>query len=67
MQRETRPRSSSPNPPARAAGPASLASVPEAVKNAGRSAEQPDSLTAKMLEYRSWWNLPRERSRKAHS
>lgn len=66
MQRESRPRSSSPASSARASVPASRASVPGAAKGTGRSAEQPESLTAKMLDYRSWWNLPRERSRKAH-
>lgn len=25
-----------------------------------------ESLTAKMLEYRSWWNLPRSKPGKAH-
>lgn len=31
-----------------------------------RTAPAGQSLTAKMLEYRSWWNLPRTKPGKAH-
>lgn len=33
----------------------------------GSAGQTPDSLTAKMMEYRSWWNLPRSKSRKSPS
>ncbi|HLP40032.1 MAG TPA: hypothetical protein VK465_00875 [Fibrobacteria bacterium] len=39
--------------------------LPE-TRKASRGAAS-DSLTAKMQDYRNWWNLPRTRSRKTHT
>lgn len=39
---------------------------PKAPRKARSSAAPaPPSFTSQMLEYRSWWNLPRSRSRKS--
>jgi hypothetical protein len=42
-------------------------SARQARKPQGSQARAPGSLTARMIDYRSWWNLPAARQGKSHS
>lgn len=43
--------------------------IPRPLRETRKASQSPasDSLTAKMQDYRNWWNLPRTRSRKPHT
>ncbi len=67
MQRETRSDANPMIPAPRTRAQMRSASVPAEKMLPGYAGPSPESLTAKMQEYRSWWNLPRSKSWKSPS